>query len=82
MDIFLSRQDSFAMLTKYNITVSKEDIERVDTLRYAWKNLLLLAKEVQDQLLQLQPIFKNDLTGKVEQFKVDSEDFVKSYKKV
>ena len=70
------------MLTKYNITVSKEDIERVDTLRYAWKNLLLLAKEVQDQLLQLQPIFKNDLTGKVEQFKVDSEDFVKSYKKV
>ncbi|XP_066913562.1 dynein axonemal heavy chain 5-like [Clytia hemisphaerica] len=74
-------EDSFAMLTKYNITVSKDDIERVDTLRYAWKNLLLLAKEVQDELLQLQPVFKSDLTAKVEQFKQDSEDFVKSYQK-
>ena len=70
------------MLTKYDIAVSKEDIERVDTLRYAWKNLLILAKEVQDRLLEVQPLFKNDLTGKVEQFKIDTEDFVTSYQKV
>ena len=70
------------MLTKYDIAVSKEDIERVDTLRYAWKNLLILAKDVQDRLLEVQPLFKNDLTAKVEQFKMDSEDFVSSYQKV
>ena len=70
------------MLTKYDIAVSKEDIERVDTLRYAWKNLLMLAKEVQDKLLEVQPVFKNDLTGKVVQFKMDAEDFVDSYQKV
>ena len=70
------------MLTKYDITVSKDDIERVDTLRYAWKNLLMLAKEVQDSLLELQPVFKNDLIAKVEQFKVDSVEFVASYQKV
>lgn len=70
------------MLTKYDISVSKDDIERVDTLRYAWKNLQTLAKEVQDQLLEVQPVFKNDLDGKVTQFKIDTENFVKSYHKV
>jgi len=70
------------MLTKYDISVSKDDIERVDTLRYAWKNLQTLAKEVQDQLLEVQPVFKNDLGGKVTQFKIDTENFVKSYHKV
>ena len=70
------------MLTKYDISVSKDDIERVDTLRYAWKNLQTLAKEVQDRLLEVQPVFKNDLDGKVTQFKVDTENFIKSYHKV
>lgn len=70
------------MLAKYEISVSKDEFERVDTLRYAWKNLQTLAKDVQDQLLRVQPIFKNDLKEKVEQFKVDTEKFVGDYKEV
>lgn len=70
------------MLAKYDVSVSKDEFERVDTLRYAWKNLQTLAKDVQDQLLHLQPIFKDDLKVKVEQFKEDTEKFVGDYKKV
>lgn len=74
-------EDSFAMLAKYEISVSKDDIERVDTLRYAWHNLQSQAKEVQDELVEIQPKFKSDLFEKVEKFHVDTENFVKEYRK-
>lgn len=70
------------MLAKYEISVSKDDIERVDTLRYAWHNLQSQAKEVQDELVEIQPKFKSDLFEKVEKFHVDTENFVKEYRKV
>ena len=70
------------MLAKYEIAVSKEEVERVDTLRYAWRNLQFLAKDVQNNLVQIQPTFKRDLVEKVIKFKVDTDHFMNDYAQV
>jgi hypothetical protein len=38
------------------------------------------AKEVQDELIKVQPLFKTDLINKVSQFKKDAEQFSLDYK--
>ena len=70
------------MLAKYEIGVSKDEVELVDTLRYAWRNLQSLAIDVQSSLSKIQPDFKNDLFDKVEKFKVDTISFVNDYEEV
>ena len=36
-------QESYALLHKFKIHVAREEMERVDTLRYAWEKLSALA---------------------------------------
>ena len=70
------------MLSKYEVCVSKEKIEKVDILRYSWRNLQTLAKQVQGNLVQVQPVFKERLTQNVEQFEQDLDDFFQQYEQV
>lgn len=70
------------MLHKYELSVAKEEAEKVDTLRYTWEKLLSRGTEVQNELLALQPKFREQLVGNVETFVEDCQQFYKDYEKV
>ena len=70
------------MLSKFEIMISQDEIEKVDTLRYAWRNLLTLGNHTQNELFSIQETFKTELLENVKQFKIDTEKFVVNYRKV
>lgn len=73
-------EETYVMLNKYEIQFNDGNSERVDTLTYRWRTLNSKAKEVQDELIKVQPTFKSDLINKVVQFKRDAEQFGLDYK--
>lgn len=62
--------------------ISQDETEKVDTLRYAWRNLLTLGNHTQNKLFSIQETFKTDLLENVKQFKIDTDRFVINYRKV
>lgn len=80
--LFSSSQESYAMLHKYELSVAKEEADKVDTLRYTWEKLLSRSTEVQNELLALQPNFRGQLVGNVETFLEDCQHFYQDYEKV
>ena len=70
------------MLNRHEVVVAREESERVDTLRYAWEKLQVLASESQGELIKIQPNFKSDLLESVEGFIIDVEYFSSDYVKV
>ena len=72
-------EETYAMLNKYEITFNDGNAEKVDSLAYGWKNLNEKAREVQDELIKIQPTFKNDLDSKVLQFKKDVTNYTAEY---
>jgi dynein heavy chain len=72
-------EETYAMLNKYDIQFNDGNAEKVDTLTYGWKTLNEKAKEVQNNLVDVQPNFKGDLLTKVEQFKKDVASFNSDY---
>lgn len=75
-------QESYAMLHKYELSVAKEEADKVDTLRYAWEKLLSRSTEVQNELLALQPNFRGELVSNVQTFLEDCQHFYQDYAKV
>jgi dynein heavy chain len=72
-------EEAYQLLVKHNISVSKDETEMVDSLRYSWKKLKQLVIDVQDNLIKVQPTFKADLTAAVTKFVVDVNEFVADY---
>ena len=52
-------EESYTMLTKYELPVPKEESERVDTLRYSWEKLQEKQTSVSCHLVEIQPNFKS-----------------------
>ncbi|XP_038567842.1 dynein heavy chain 5, axonemal [Micropterus salmoides] len=74
-------EESYAMLHKYELSVAKEEADKVDTLRYTWEKLLSRSTEVQNELVALQPNFRGELIGNVEIFLEDCQHFYQDYGK-
>ncbi|XP_064201033.1 dynein axonemal heavy chain 5 isoform X1 [Anguilla rostrata] len=74
-------EESYAMLHKYELSVAKEEAERVDTLRYTWEKLLARGTEVQNELVSLQPNFRGELISNVQTFVEDCNNFYQDYDK-
>ncbi|KNE55648.1 hypothetical protein AMAG_01535 [Allomyces macrogynus ATCC 38327] len=72
-------EEAYQLLTKHGITVSKEETEMVDSLRYSWKKLKSLVIEVQANLSLIQPKFKADLISAVQKFTQDVDAFTVEY---
>ena len=70
------------MLHKYELPVAKEEVDKVDALRYTWEKLLSRTTEVQNELVALQPKFREDLVNNVETFQEDCQHFYQDYEKV
>ncbi|XP_070767347.1 dynein axonemal heavy chain 5 isoform X1 [Enoplosus armatus] len=74
-------EESYAMLHKYELSVAKEEADKVDTLRYTWEKLLSRSTEVQNELVALQPNFRGELVSNVETFLEDCQHFYQDYGK-
>uniref|UniRef100_A0A8C6L065 Dynein axonemal heavy chain 5 n=2 Tax=Nothobranchius TaxID=28779 RepID=A0A8C6L065_NOTFU len=74
-------EESYAMLSKHELSVAKDEIEKVDTLRYTWEKLLSRTIEVQNELVILQPHFRGELTTNVKIFQEDCQHFYQDYEK-
>ncbi|KAI9141404.1 dynein heavy chain and region D6 of dynein motor-domain-containing protein [Paraphysoderma sedebokerense] len=72
-------EEAYQLLTKHGISVSKEETEMVDSLRYSWKKLKGLVIEVQASLSELQPKFKSELINVVQKFSQDVDTFTAEY---
>ncbi|XP_036931606.1 dynein heavy chain 5, axonemal isoform X1 [Acanthopagrus latus] len=74
-------EESYAMLHKYDLSVAKEEADKVDTVRYTWEKLLSRSTEVQNELVALQPNFRGELVSNVETFLEDCQHFYQDYEK-
>ncbi|XP_052061669.1 dynein axonemal heavy chain 8-like [Mytilus californianus] len=72
-------EESYAILNDFEVTVPKEENDRVDSLRYSFQKLMRSANHVQDELVRVQPGFKGELLTSVETFHKDAEDFALNY---
>ncbi|KAM6127972.1 dynein axonemal heavy chain 8 [Pterocles gutturalis] len=72
-------EEAYAILNKYEIEVTKEESDGVDTLRYSFNKLQKKATRVQDELVQVQPKFKSHLLESVAVFQKDVSNFEMSY---
>ncbi|KAI8902513.1 dynein heavy chain and region D6 of dynein motor-domain-containing protein [Globomyces pollinis-pini] len=72
-------EEAYLLLAKHNVSVTKEETEMVDSLRYSWKKLKTLVIETQAHLSKIQPVFKADLINSVQKFSQDVKEFTVEY---
>ncbi|XP_044913421.1 dynein axonemal heavy chain 8 isoform X3 [Felis catus] len=72
-------EEAYAILNRFEVEVTKEESEAVDTLRYSFNRLQSKAVSVQDELVQVQPKFKSNLLEAVEVFREDVMNFAEAY---
>jgi len=74
-------EETYAMFNKYEIAFNDGKPELVDTIQYAWKKCLQQGKEVQSNLLDIQPKFKQNLLDNVSTYQNDVVTYVDEYSK-
>ncbi|XP_006824996.1 dynein axonemal heavy chain 8-like, partial [Saccoglossus kowalevskii] len=79
IEMFAEKQEAYSMLNKFQVNVAKEEIDRVDTVRYSFIKLSSRACTVQSELLEIQPKFKTELLNSVEVFHTSVDEFTVSY---
>ncbi|KFO26999.1 Dynein heavy chain 8, axonemal [Fukomys damarensis] len=72
-------EEAYGILNRFEVEVTKEESEAVDTLRYSFNKLQIKAVSVQDELVQVQPMFKSSLLEAVEDFREDVKNFAEAY---
>ncbi|XP_012885023.1 PREDICTED: dynein heavy chain 8, axonemal [Dipodomys ordii] len=72
-------EEAYGILNRFEVEVTKEESEAVDTLRYSFNKLQSKAVSVQDELVQVQPKFKSNLLEAVEVFREDVTNFAEAY---
>ncbi|KAM6082368.1 dynein axonemal heavy chain 8 [Chlamydotis macqueenii] len=72
-------EEAYAILNTFEIEVTKEESEGVDSLRYVFNKLQKKAARVQEELVQVQPKFKSNLLESVAVFREDVSKFEMSY---
>ena len=68
-------EESYALLNRFELTFDDGNVERVDSIGYAWKNVQQQSVDVQNQLIKVQPEFKENLNAGVAKFKEDTAKF-------
>ena len=63
-------EEAFSLLSKYKIQLSKEEVEKVESLEYNWLQLQGKAMDVQILLLTVQEHFQKELISNLEVFQV------------
>ncbi|XP_040286209.1 dynein heavy chain 8, axonemal [Bufo bufo] len=74
-------EEAYATLSRFQVNVTSEETDVVDTLRYYFKKLLYKVESVQDELIRLQPELKSKLTESVGILQKDMVAFDAEYEK-
>ena len=78
-DLTVSRiqpiEEAYSLLNRFELNFNDGNVERVDSIGYAWKNVQQQATEVQNTLMEVQPTFKENLNLGVAKFKDDTSKF-------
>ncbi|CAG9816206.1 unnamed protein product [Phaedon cochleariae] len=74
MDLGLM-EEAYGTFGRFKIDVSKEDIERIESLRFNFQNMITHSKSVQDNICTVQGPLLEELTNGVSKFKVEVEQF-------
>ncbi|XP_071450018.1 dynein axonemal heavy chain 8 [Hetaerina americana] len=72
-------EEIYAIFNMHSIEIPKEDIEKVDSIRYSFQKMVENASKIQVELCEIQEPFKLELLQYVTQFRQDVEDFDKDY---
>nr|XP_031825788.1 dynein heavy chain 8, axonemal [Nomia melanderi] len=72
-------EETYTLMGKFNIPVSKEEQDIVDSLRYNFTNMLNMAKQVQAKICEMQEPLKKELTDGVAAFKQNVIDFDRDF---
>ncbi|XP_070701078.1 dynein axonemal heavy chain 8-like [Pempheris klunzingeri] len=75
----ISIEEAFEILTKYEADVTKTEAEGVYNLRHFFTKLQSKARSVQDELVRMQPRFKQNLLECVATFQSDVSTFLEHY---
>ena len=68
-------EEMYALLTRYQVAVPKEEGDLVSDLHYSWKKLRKLATDVANKLAKLQAGFKRELIKQVHSFVAEARSF-------
>jgi len=68
-------EEKYALLTRYNVDIPKEESDAVTDLQYSWRKLKTQANEITEQLGAQQMTFKKNLVRNVRMFVVDVAQF-------
>ncbi|OHS96678.1 Dynein heavy chain family protein [Tritrichomonas foetus] len=71
--------ESYLLLSKYNIVVPQEELDQYEGLTYNWKKLCELEHQQQTVLQKVSPQFKDQVIEGMDQFLVEFHAFLKSY---
>ncbi|KAH9492183.1 Dynein heavy chain 5, axonemal [Bulinus truncatus] len=74
-------EESYALVANFGFSVKQEEIEKAESLRYAFEKLMIVSSQVTDTLIEIQGDFKSELTKSVEQLHVEIAHFVADYYK-
>ena len=72
-------EEAFSLLAKYKIQLTKEEVDKVESLEYNWLQLQGKAMDVQILLLTVQEHFQKELISNLEVFQDDCGSFVAEY---
>ncbi|CAG9764101.1 unnamed protein product [Ceutorhynchus assimilis] len=80
MDMDLSlMEEAYGTFGKFKIDTPKEDIERVESLRFNFQNMISHSKAVQEEICTVQGPLLEELTDGVSNFKDEVEQFDKDF---
>eukprot|EP00002_Diphylleia_rotans_P021973 TRINITY_DN428_c1_g1_i1.p1 TRINITY_DN428_c1_g1~~TRINITY_DN428_c1_g1_i1.p1 ORF type:complete len:4548 (+),score=958.95 TRINITY_DN428_c1_g1_i1:229-13872(+) len=68
-------EETYSLLTRYEVRVPKEELEQVSNIRSTWRSLIQNATSVHENLMQLQVNFKRELIRSIKAFQVDVIQF-------
>ena len=72
-------EEAYAMLSRHECPVMREEVENVDTLQYRWTKVLSSSHKVQGHLLTIQPKFRTGLVDNIVGYKTSVGDFGTEY---
>uniref|UniRef100_H2ZXC8 AAA+ ATPase domain-containing protein n=1 Tax=Latimeria chalumnae TaxID=7897 RepID=H2ZXC8_LATCH len=72
-------EEAYGILNRFEVEVTKEEAEGVDSLRYSFNKMQTKARNVQDELVRVQPTFKKNLLDSVAIFCQEVSTFDEEY---
>ncbi|XP_044272703.1 dynein axonemal heavy chain 8 [Tribolium madens] len=75
----ITMEEAYNIFSKYKIDIPKEDMDRVESLRFNFQNMVVHAKSVQENICNVQGPLLQELTEGVSNFREEVEAFDRDF---